>query len=68
VKSDNIRVGHEQITTPQETTNDDSLQQLVTVKELHMAVLKGGKHKAPGPDGISIEFFKQLLDIIRMIY
>jgi hypothetical protein len=35
------------------------------VKELRMAVLKGGKHKAPGPDGISSEFFKQHFDIIQ---
>jgi hypothetical protein len=34
------------------------------VEELRMAALKGGKHKAPGPDGISSEFFKHL-DIIQ---
>jgi hypothetical protein len=49
---------------PQETTYD-SLQRPVMVEELRMAVLKGGKHKAPGPDGISSEFFKQHLDIIQ---
>jgi hypothetical protein len=30
-----------------------------------MAVLKLGKNKAPGPGGISTEFFKQHLDIIQ---
>jgi hypothetical protein len=60
VKSDDIRVCQDQIPTPQETTNDDSIQQPVTVEERRMAVLKGGKHKGPGTDGTSCEFFKHL--------
>jgi hypothetical protein len=65
VKSDDIRVCKDQIPTPQETTNNDSLQQPVTVEELRMAVLKGGKHKATRSDGISSEIFKQHFDIIQ---
>jgi hypothetical protein len=37
----------------------------ITQEELRAAITKGGKRKAPGPDGISAEFFKLHYDTIK---
>ena len=34
------------------------LEQPISLEEVHIAVRKGGKNKAPGSDGIGLEFYK----------
>ena len=36
----------------------DLLEQPISLEEVHIAVRKGGKNKAPGSDGIGLEFYK----------
>ena len=36
----------------------DLLVQPVSLKEVHITVRKGGRNKAPGSDGIELEFYK----------
>ena len=36
----------------------DLLEQPISLEEVHIAVIKGGKNKAPGRYGIGLEFYK----------
>jgi len=36
----------------------DLLEQSISLEEVHIAGTKGGKNKAPGSDGIGLEFYK----------
>ena len=36
----------------------DLLEQLISLEEVHIVVRKGGKNKAPGSDGVGLEFYK----------
>jgi len=53
-----------------------ALEAPITMEELRHAISKGKSHKAPGPDGIGLEFYKtawetikvELLQIMNLIY
>jgi hypothetical protein len=47
-------IGRRNISTPWR----EQLEQPITPEEIHIAVMKGGKKKAPGSDGLGWEFYK----------
>jgi hypothetical protein len=44
---------------------NDMLDAPITTAEIHRAVIKGKSNKAPGPDGMSKDFFKEAWDVIH---
>nr|GEZ35848.1 RNA-directed DNA polymerase, eukaryota [Tanacetum cinerariifolium] len=47
------------------TSNQDLLEAVVSIKEIKTAVWDCGSNKAPGPDGYSFLFIKRLWDLLK---
>jgi hypothetical protein len=62
---DSLLVLEQIISQPADHPYDAFLNLPINQEELRAAITKGGKHKAPGPDGISEEFFKLYYDTIK---
>jgi hypothetical protein len=60
-----LRVLEQIISQPADHPYDAFLHLPITYEELRAAITKGGKHKAPGPDRFSAEFFKVHYDTIK---
>ena len=45
---------------------NDTLAEPISLKEIWMAISKGKSHKAPGPDGICLEFFKVAWEVVKL--
>jgi hypothetical protein len=61
VRVDILRVLEQIISQPADHPYDALLHLPVTQEELSAAITKGGKHKAPGPNGIYAEFLQGTL-------